>query len=258
MLRSFSRSKPIILTATIAFLAACSSQEELIGGIPASAIVEGYGFLEDGEYTLPPIPAEYLEPINQRTFVEYNGPDAAGTIVVDPHAKLLYLVEDDGMAYRYAIAVGRQGARMRAPSIVRLKREWPSWTPTQNMLRTQPEIYGPFAAGVEGGLASPLGARALYLFQNGRDTHFRIHGTNDLASIGNADSAGCIRMFNHDVIDLYERVPNGTRVVVRTKAQSVELEGEELANRGVIQEPDIIDPDLIYGTGDEVDIETES
>ena len=235
------------MAGALAALCACSIQEELIGGVPASQIVEGYGVLEDGEYTLPPIPAEFLEPINQRNFVEYNGPDAAGTIVIDPHAKLLYLVEEDGMAYRYAIAVGRQGARMSRPSTVQLKREWPGWTPTQNMLRTQPEVYGPFAAGVEGGLASPLGARALYLFQNGRDTHFRIHGTNDLPSIGNSGSAGCIRMFNHDIIDLYERVPNGTRVVVRSKAASVALEGEELSGRGVVLPPNIVDPDLIYG-----------
>ena len=239
----------------LSFLAACSTEVETIGGVPVTEIVAGYGVLEDGEYTLPPIPPEYLQGVNQRAIVEYNGPDSAGTIVVDPHAKLLYFVEEGGMARRYPIAVGRQGARMSAPSVIRLKREWPGWTPTANMLRTQPEVYGPFARGVEGGLASPLGARGLYLFQNGRDTHFRIHGTNDLPSIGNSGSAGCIRMFNHDIIDLFPRVPNGTVVVVRTMAQSVELEGEELANRGVILSPNIIDPELIYGPseGDEIE-----
>ena len=238
----------------LSLLAACSSEVEVIGDVPVTEIVEGYGVLEDGEYTLPPIPPEYLQGVNQRAIVEYNGPERVGTIVIDPHAKLLYFVEEDGMARRYPIAVGRQGARMSGPSIIQLKREWPGWTPTANMLRSQPEVYGPFAQGVEGGLASPLGARGLYLFQNGRDTHFRIHGTNDLPSIGNSGSAGCIRMFNHDIIDLYPRVPNGTRVVVRTMAQSVELEGEELANRGVVLAPNIVDPDLIYGTGDEEDV----
>ena len=226
----------------------------MIGGIPATEIVEGYGLLEDGEYSLPPIPPEYLTGVNQRAVVPYNGSESAGTIVVDIHAKLLYLVDEDGMARRYPIAVGRQGLSMRAPSVIRLKREWPGWTPTQNMLRTQPEVYGPFAAGVEGGLASPLGARALYLFQGGRDTHFRIHGTNDLPSIGNSGSAGCIRMFNHDIIDLYPRVPNGTDVVIRSYEDSVRLEGEELANRGVILEPNIIDPDVIYGAGEGEDV----
>jgi lipoprotein-anchoring transpeptidase ErfK/SrfK len=241
----------------LSLLAACSTEVEVevIGGVPVTEIVEGYGLLEDGEYALPPIPPEYLQGVNQRAIVEYNGPESAGTIVIDPHAKLLYLVEEDGMARRYPIAVGRQGARMSRPSTIQLKREWPGWTPTANMLRSQPEVYGPFAQGVEGGLASPLGARALYLFQNGRDTHFRIHGTNDLPSIGNSGSAGCIRMFNHDIIDLYPLVPNGTLVVVRTKEQSVELEGEELANRGVILAPNIVAPDLISGTDDEAENE---
>lgn len=238
-------------------LASCAQQVEMIDSVVVDEIVDGYGFLEDADYTLPPIPARYLDGVNRRASVVYEGPEPAGTIVVDPHAKLLYFVEEDGTAMRYAIAVGRQGLSMRRPSTVQMKREWPGWTPTANMLRTQPEVYGPFAAGVEGGLASPLGARALYLFQNGRDTHFRIHGTNDLDSIGNSGSAGCIRLFNHDIIDLYERVPRGTRVVVRTKAESVALEGEELANRGVVLEPNIIDPETIYGAT-EVDPRGES
>lgn len=224
----------------------------MVGGIPADQIVEGYGPLVDGDYTLPPIPPEYLTGLNRRAFVPYAGDEDAGTIVVDPHAKLLFLVEEDGMAWRYPIAVGRQGARMRRPSTIRVKREWPGWTPTANMLRREPEVYGPFAEGVEGGLASPLGSRALYLYQGGRDTHFRIHGTNDLGSIGNSGSAGCIRLFNHDIIDLYERVDLGTRVVIRDYDTSVALEGEEAANRGVELEPTIIDPDVIYGGDDAV------
>lgn len=246
------RLRTLAICLGVAALAGCAEPpEETIGGVPVSQIVDGYGVLEDGDYVLPPIPPRYLTEINQRAVVEYNGPERAGTIVVDPHAKLLYLVEEDGMARRYAIAVGAQGMRMSRPSVIRMKREWPNWTPTQNMLRREPEVYGQFARGIEGGLANPLGARALYLFQNGRDTHFRIHGTNNLPSIGNSGSAGCIRMFNHDIIDLYERVPMGTRVVVRTKAASIELEGEELANRGVYLEPLIVDPEDIYGPDDE-------
>jgi len=251
MLQTLKYLRALCAIGAIAVLAACAGQPEVPEEAPAVEIVEGYGFLEDGDYTLPPIPAQYLDGVNRRAIVDYNGPERAGTIVVDPHAKLLYLVEDDGTARRYAIAVGRQGMRMRNPSVIRMKREWPSWSPTANMLAREPEVYGPFARGIEGGLASPLGARALYLFQNGRDTHFRIHGTNDLESIGNSGSAGCIRMFNHDIIDLYEHVPLDTRVVIRTFDQSVELEGEDLANRGVILEPNIIDPELIYGSEDD-------
>lgn len=251
------RIRAMIAGGALAGLAACSPPVETIGEVPVDQVVEGYGVLEDGEYTLPPIPPEYLAGINRRAVVDYNGPDPIGTIVIDPHAKLLYFVEADGMARRYPIAVGQQGLRMSQPSTVQLKREWPGWTPTRNMLRREPEVYGPFAAGVEGGLSSPLGSRALYLFQGGRDTHFRIHGTNDLPSIGNSGSAGCIRMFNHDIIDLYPRVPIGTRVVVRSFEQSVELEGEERANRGIVLEPNIIDPDLIYGDEDASDEEGE-
>lgn len=240
----------------LAVLSGCAGgATEDIAALPAVEVVEGYGVLPDGDYTLPPIPPAFLEGVNRRAEVDYAGAEPAGTIVVDPHAKLLYFVQEDGSAMRYAIAVGRQGMRMSRPSTVQMKREWPSWTPTQNMLRREPEVYGPFARGVEGGLASPLGARALYLFQNGRDTYFRIHGTNDLPSIGNSGSAGCIRMFNHDIVDLYDRVPAGTRVVIRSKADSVRLEGEELANRGVILPPNIIDPETIYGA---IDIEAQA
>ncbi len=245
--------RAVIAMLGLAAMAACGTQSDVSDVVATPDIVEGYGFLQDGEYSLPPVPAEYLQGLNRKAVVEYNGPERPGSIVVDIHAKLLYLVEEDGMARRYPIAVGREGLSMRSDSVVRMKREWPGWTPTANMLRTQPEVYGPFRRGVEGGLASPLGARALYLFQNGRDTHYRIHGTNDLASIGNSGSAGCIRLFNHDIIDLFPRVPMGTDVVIRSYEESVELEGVERANRGIVLQPNIIDPDVIYGTGEGAD-----
>jgi hypothetical protein len=113
------------------------------------------------------------------------------------------------------------------------------------MLRTEPEIYGPFRRGIRGGLRSPLGARALYLYRGGRDTYYRIHGTNALDSIGNSSSAGCIRMFNHDVIALFEMVPIGTRVHVRSEAESLRVDPENF-NRGVEVPAQRVDPDLIY------------
>ena len=248
-----------LVRATAALLlcgvvAACSGQvvveeEELINGIPFSAIDPDYGILPDGEYTLPPVPPEYLAGVNRRMLLPYTGDESPGTIEVDPHAKFLYWIMDDGMAWRYPIAVGRQGLAMRGTSIIRRKAEWPGWTPTANMLRREPEIYEPFRGGVPGGLASPLGSRALYLYRGGRDTFYRIHGTNDLSSIGNSGSAGCIRMFNHDVIDLYDRVPLDTRVVVRTYEDSVRIEGEELANRGVELPPVYVSPEELLNTG---------
>ncbi|WP_243730856.1 L,D-transpeptidase [Rubellimicrobium sp. CFH 75288] len=223
-------------------------QDVIIGGVPASQIVPGYGLIEDGEYTLPPVPPGYLEGVNRRAFVPYRGNEPPGTIEIDPHAKFLYWVEPGGMAWRYPIAVGREGLGMSGRTTVGRKARWPGWTPTANMLRREPEVYGPFAGGVPGGLQSPMGARALYLYRGGRDTFYRIHGTNDLSSIGNSGSAGCIRMFNHDVIDLYEKVPNGTQVVVRTLEDSIRIEGPLMANRGITLPPFFVTPgDLVSG-----------
>lgn len=225
-----------------ALLAACARApvsnrdpgEELIDGIPVSRIVEGYGPVEDEPWPLGPVPPEYLQGVNRRATGNYLGDVAGGTIEIDPHAKYLYWIEEDGVtAWRYPIAVGRQGRGLRSATTINRKEAWPSWTPTANMIRREPEIYGQFAGGVQGGPANPLGARALYLYQGGRDTYYRIHGTNDWSSIGNSGSAGCIRLFNHDIIHLYERVPTGTRVVIRSYEDSVRIEGEAVASRGI-------------------------
>jgi hypothetical protein len=98
------------------------------------------------------------------------------------------------------------------------------------MIRTRPDLYAAYAGGLPGGLMNPLGARALYLYRGSRDTMFRIHGTSDAASVGHATSAGCIRLFNQDAIDLYNRVPNGARVKVRTEAESLAQEGPQMLN----------------------------
>ena len=225
-------------------LAACAGRENPAQMPPGA--VDGYGAVEDGDITVPPVDPQYLTPPNRKAEVAYNGEEAAGTVVVDPFAKFLYLVGEDGMATRYPVAVGREGKGFRGSAVIRRKEEWPGWTPTANMLRTEPEVYGPFRRGIPGGVASPLGARALYLYRNGKDTRYRIHGTNDVRSIGNANSAGCIRLFNQDIIELFERVPMGADVVVRSYDESVALEGEEMANRGVELPPTIVDADEIY------------
>ena len=174
---------------------------------------------------IPAIKAAYLRDRNTRTRVPYNGPEGAGTVVVDPYARLLYLVEDGGMATRVGIAVGKAGLGYSGTATIQRKAHWPSWTPTANMIRTEPELYAQFSGGVAGGPSNPLGSRALYLYEGGRDTMYRIHGTMDPSSIGKATSAGCIRLFNQDVMDLYDRIPNGTVVKVRTANESRQLEG---------------------------------
>lgn len=139
---------------------------------------------------------------------------ARGTIVVDPKNHFLYLVEGFGRARRYGVGVGRAGLTFKGGATIARKAKWPSWRPTNNMIRRNPRKYAKYAGGVPGGPNNPLGARALYLYKNGRDTMYRIHGTTQPGSIGRSVSNGCIRMINEHVKDLYERVPLGTRVVV--------------------------------------------
>lgn len=137
---------------------------------------------------------------------------AVGSIHVFPQHFHLYLITGVGAAIEYHIAVGEQGRNLAGTVTVRRKAEWPSWTPTRNMIRREPEVYAKYAGGLPGGPDNPLGARALYLYRNGRDTMYRIHGTPQPQTIGRAVSSGCIRLLNDDVIDLYDRVRIGATV----------------------------------------------
>jgi len=150
-----------------------------------------------------------------RQQVAYPGRDAPGTIVVNTSERYLYLVQPGGTAMRYGVGVGREeGLNFRGTAIIGRKAAWPGWTPTANMIRQQPERYARYAGGLPGGPGNPLGARALYLYRGGKDTHFRLHGTVEPYTIGQSVSSGCIRLMNQDIIDLYGRVRTGTRVVV--------------------------------------------
>lgn len=210
------------------------------------SFLEGYGPLEDAGYVLPGIPSEYLQGVNRRMSGIYNGEAGPNTLDVDPYAKFLYHVREDGSTTRYPVGVGRAGRSIRGTTTMRIKREWPGWTPTRNMLRTEPDVYGPFRAGIPGGLRSPLGARALYLFRGNRDTHYRIHGTNDLESIGNSGSAGCIRMFNQDVIHLYDQIETPMKVRIRSPEESMRVDPENF-DRGIELPPKIISAEELLG-----------
>ncbi|WP_245287667.1 L,D-transpeptidase [Bradyrhizobium elkanii] len=155
-----------------------------------------------------------LDPQFLKQIVTYRSPYPPGTIVVDPHSRFLYFIQKGGQAIRYGIGVGREGLAFAGTGLVQDKKEWPRWTPTSAMIAREPNRYAKWARGMEGGLGNPLGARALYLFRAGQDTRYRIHGTPEPDSVGKAVSSGCIRMMNQDVIDLYSRVPLGTKVVV--------------------------------------------
>lgn len=140
-----------------------------------------------------------------------------GQLLILPRSHYLYLVTAPGRAIRYGVGVGKAGLEFTGTATIQVKKEWPTWRPTDEMIERDPRAYARFVGNTEaqpGGPQNPLGARALYLFQGGKDTYFRIHGTTEPNSIGRSVSNGCIRMLNEHVIDLYSRVPVGTVVTV--------------------------------------------
>jgi lipoprotein-anchoring transpeptidase ErfK/SrfK len=160
-----------------------------------------------------------VDPAYRRKEVGYATRETRGTIIVDPAEHYLYLVQEAGRAQRYGVAVGGEGFGWSGVSRIHNKQEWPDWYPTNDILQRRPQLRTAIkelqsGLGLPGGPDNPLGARALYLWQENRDTLYRIHGTNEPWTIGSNVSAGCIRMTNEDVIDLYERTPVGTKVVV--------------------------------------------
>lgn len=179
---------------------------------PADA--QRYAAVETEKFYVPAVSLKHLKAQYMRQLVDYQTTEAPGTVVIDPHNKYLYLVQEHGKALRYGVGVGKAGLEFTGTANIAYKREWPRWTPTPDMIKRNPELYQPLAAGMEGGEKNPLGARAFYLFKDGRDTLFRIHGTNEPWTIGQAMSSGCIRLMNQDVMDLYTRIPNDTKVVV--------------------------------------------
>jgi lipoprotein-anchoring transpeptidase ErfK/SrfK len=175
--------------------------------------------------TPEPFPIEAVDPSKiDRRFWRQMVPDPTGepvgTVVVDPDTKFLWLVMENGRAMRYGIGVGREGFGWNGRADILRKARWPKWTPPAEMIEREPHLRE-WAGGMPGGPQNPLGARALYLYQDGVDTLYRIHGTSEPWSIGRAVSSGCIRLLNVEVIDLHRRVPIGTRVVVRGSTQAI-------------------------------------
>jgi len=176
-----------------------------------------YAGIHGEAFDIPPVDVSLIRPDYRRQLTEYTTTERPGTIVVDTAHRYLYLVEEGGKAMRYGVGIGRDGFTWSGRGEIRLKREWPTWTPPTEMIVRQPELE-PYRNGMAPGLDNPLGARALYIFQDGRDTLYRVHGTNDPATIGLAVSSGCVRLINQDVIDLYSRVPVGSAIVVQQTA----------------------------------------
>jgi lipoprotein-anchoring transpeptidase ErfK/SrfK len=182
------------------------------------------GSIPDDPFSIPVVDPGLIEAHWRPQTVPYAGPESAGIIVIKPQERFLYLVQPNRTARRYGIGVGRQGFAWSGTAQIRHKAKWPSWRPPAEMRRRRPDL----PAFMAGGPDNPLGSRALYLYQGERDTLYRIHGTNEPDTIGQAVSSGCIRLLNEDVYDLYNRVPVGTVVKVEGGGRRPEVDPEGL------------------------------
>ncbi len=178
-----------------------------------------YGEFPGEPFPIPPAPWRDIDPRFLRQTVEYPWNEPPGSIVVDPAGYHLFFVESPRVATRYGVGVGREGFGWSGQARVNMKRNWPDWVPPAEMVARSPEIRAdleqtPRGLGVRGGLRSPLGARALYLFGEGRDLGYRIHGTTEPTTVGQNVSSGCVRMINQDIVHLFTRASVGTPVTV--------------------------------------------
>jgi lipoprotein-anchoring transpeptidase ErfK/SrfK len=213
-------------------LAGCNTTAQTASGaVPvsassqlASAPVSGsyaamYGPIDGEPFPVAGINLSKIDPVYLRREVVYSTKEKPGTIIIDPGNHFLYLVLEGGKAMRYGVGVGREGFAWAGAANVKFKREWPDWYPPAEMIAREPKLAAKLeqlqsGQGMKGGINNPVGARALYLWQDNKDTLFRIHGTIEPYSIGKSVSSGCIRLINQDIIDLYGRVPVSTKVVV--------------------------------------------
>jgi lipoprotein-anchoring transpeptidase ErfK/SrfK len=153
-------------------------------------------------------------PYQGAVWVDFDTPERPGTIIINSDERALYHVQYDSEAIRYGVAVGKESFVWSGVAKIGRKAEYPRWTPPKSMIRRKPHL-AKWAGGMPGGIPeNPLGSRAIYLYAGGRDTLFRIHGTNEPQSIGTAASSGCIRMLNEEVEELYDSVSIGTKVIV--------------------------------------------
>ncbi|MCJ8143536.1 L,D-transpeptidase [Ancylobacter sp. A5.8] len=208
----------LFLLAASAALAGCTArrgpQPQAIAPVNAQ-FASMYAAIDTEPFPVPAIDVSEMDPRFLRQEVAYPTREQPGTIVVDPNERHAYLVLEGGRALRYGVGVGREeGFNFRGDATIARKAAWPRWTPTLDMIRREPDRYGPYAGGLAGGPTNPLGPRALYLYSGGKDTLYRLHGTTEPQTIGTMVSSGCVRFLNQDIIDLYNRVPVGTKVVV--------------------------------------------
>jgi lipoprotein-anchoring transpeptidase ErfK/SrfK len=190
-------------------LALVASMAASLGGCMYASTPDPILSQRDAEF-MALIPNGDTDKMFARYMVDNPTGEPPGEIVVQTRDHLLYFTLPDGKAMRYGVALGNQAFGWTGEAVIDHKAEWPDWNPPAEMIERWPQVHK-----TVGGWTNPLGARALYLFQDGKDTLYRIHGTNEPEKIGLSVSSGCIRMRNIDVIDLYNRVPEGTKVIVR-------------------------------------------
>ncbi|WP_193364394.1 L,D-transpeptidase [Allomesorhizobium alhagi] len=172
-----------------------------------------YPSLTDGGYELPEITYGRFDPKYRRQLVIDPTGEPPGTIVVQLQERFLYFVMPGSQAIRYGVGVGEDGLSWSGRGRIQYKKAWPKWTPPPEMIERKPEL-AEFRGGMPGSLTNPLGARALYIYQGDQDTGYRVHGTPQWWTVGQALSSGCVRMINQDVIDLYDRVVEKTPIVI--------------------------------------------
>lgn len=172
-----------------------------------------YAARVDGSFSVPTVPVEKVPSAYQKQDVDFASAEPVGSIIINPAERHLYLITAPGKATQYGISVGKAGFEWAGVANITNRKTWPTWTPPKEMITRKPELEK-WKDGQPGGPTNPLGARALYLTTNGIDYGYRIHGTPDWWSIGKNASSGCIRMINQDVMELYERVQDGAKVVV--------------------------------------------
>jgi lipoprotein-anchoring transpeptidase ErfK/SrfK len=217
--RSFVIGMPFVLTGCVTRR---QSQTSALQPRIDASYVSMYSAIETEPFLVPAIDLKRVKPEFLRREVADPTGERPGTIVVDPAARYAYLVMEGGRAMRYGVGVGKQEAyNFQGEATIARKAEWPGWRPTPDMIAREPDRYGPLKGGLPGGDGNPLGPRALYLYRNGQDTYYRLHGTVEPWTIGTMVSSGCIRLLNQDIMDLYRRVPIGTKVVVLQAIKSM-------------------------------------
>jgi lipoprotein-anchoring transpeptidase ErfK/SrfK len=189
-------------------LAGCAAD-----GISRAEAEKLYAMAPAEKFPIPAVDVSKIDPKYYRRTVRYESNEAPGTIIVDPKNYYVYRIEGDGNATRYGANVGRDGFRWSGDAYVGRKAEWATWTPPKEMIQRQPEA-AKYAGGMPGGLENPLGARTLYLYQNGVYTLYTIYATSDPETIGTGITSGCTGLLSQDMIDLYSRTPVKTKVVV--------------------------------------------